>query len=125
MKRLIQVSAVWNILLALVSIQSGFAGLNQADLTVPYFNFMIGAMLFFTSAVLILAARDLANRASLVFWEGFLRIGAALTILLVGISVLGNKAYLLASTDLAWAAVYHVGLMRALKKSYWQLLTDG
>lgn len=64
MKKLVRASACWNVMLAAAAFEAGFAGLDQAA---SYFNLMIGAFLCFTSAVLILAARSLEERASIVF----------------------------------------------------------
>ena len=124
-KKLVQVSGYWNILLALAMLQAGFAGLKQTDKATSYFHFMLSGFLGFTAATLILSARSLENRAPIVFWEGMLRIAAAVILLTIGRTVLGNgKASFLAATDLAWAAVYQAGLMYAFGKSYWQLLCD-
>lgn len=122
---LVRASAVWNFLLAAGAFQAGATALRQKEQSSAYFNLMTGAFLAFTAVVLFLAARSLDTRASIVFWESFLRIGAAMILLWVGRGVLGDgKACFLALTDLAWAAVYQAGLMSAFGKSYWQLLCD-
>jgi hypothetical protein len=122
---LVRASALWNVLLAAAALQTGVAALRQKEQATAYFNLMTCAFLAFTAAALFLAARSLETRASIVFWEGFLRIGAAVILLTIGRTVLGDgKACFLAMTDLAWAVVYQAGLMHAFGKTYWQLLCD-
>lgn len=56
-------------------------GLN---IPTPFWGWLVGSFLAFTSAVLILSSRDLRRRASLVYWESFLRYLAALLLVPAG-----------------------------------------
>jgi hypothetical protein len=80
--------------------------------------------LSFTSAALIISSRDLTRRASIVFWEGYLRFAAGILLVTLGMKIIGNIAIALSMIDILWGIIYQVGLCRALKKSYSDLLLD-
>lgn len=103
---------------------SGISSYGSENLDQAYFNLLLAFFLFFTSATLVLCSRNLPDRGAIVFWEGYLRIAAAVVFITLGIQIIGNMALFVAITDLAWAAVYQIGLCGTLNKSYWQLLTD-
>lgn len=124
LKSLVLASGIWNFLLGLVTILTGLSAYGSNNLELAYHNILLALFLFFTSAALVLCSRNLAGRATIVFWEGYLRIAAAILFLTLGTKIIGNSAIFVAATDLAWAAVYQIGLCRSLKRSYWQLLTD-
>ena len=124
MKRLVFASGIWNIMLGLNTFFSGISDYGSDHPDVAYLNILLAFFLFFTSATLVLCSINLADRGSIVFWEGYLRIAAAAVLISLGVQIIGNIAFFVAVTDLAWAAIYQIGLCKALNKSYWQLLTD-
>ena len=86
---------------------------------------LLARFLGFTSAVLILASRDLRRRASLVYWESLLRYVAALMLIPAGLfGDLGLIAVPLGLGDLAIGLVYMFGLPEELKLSHCALFCD-
>ena len=51
----------------------------------PLWGWLVAGFLAYTSAVLILASRDLRQRASFVYWESILRYIAALLLIPAGL----------------------------------------
>jgi hypothetical protein len=123
LSRLILVSGFWNLILSLYIFANGIAALEH-DIQDAYFDFFMSLFLSFTSAALIISSRDLARRASIVFWEGYLRFAAGILLVTLGMKIIGNIAIALSMIDILWGIIYQVGLCRALKKSYSDLLLD-
>lgn len=97
-------------------------GLNIPE---PLWGWLTAGFLAYTSAVLILSSRDLPRRASLVYWESFLRYIAALLLIPAGLfGDLGLIAVPLGLGDLAIGLVYMFGLPKFLGVSHYQLLCD-
>lgn len=97
-------------------------GLN---IPTPFWGWLVGSFLAFTSAVLILSSRDLRRRASLVYWESFLRYLAALLLVPAGLfSDLGLIGVPLGLGDLAIGLVYMFGLPKELGVSHHALLSE-
>jgi len=97
-------------------------GMNICD---PVWGWLIAGFLGFTSAVLILASRDLRRRATFVYWESLLRYIAALVLIPAGLfSDLGLITVPLGLGDLAIGLVYMFGLPKELGVSHRALLTD-
>lgn len=97
-------------------------GLN---IPAPLWGWLLAGFLGYTSAVLILASRDLRRRASLVYWESLLRYIAALLLIPAGLFVdLGLIAVPLGLGDLIIGLVYMYGLPRELVVSHRDLLCD-
>ena len=97
-------------------------GLHICD---PLWGWLIASFLAFTSVVLILAARDLARRASFVYWESFLRYAAALLTIPAGL--FGDTGLLAAGMglgDLGIGLVYMFGLPPVFSVSHSDLLFD-
>ena len=91
----------------------------------PVWGWLIAGFLGFTAAVLILAARDLRRRGSLVYWEALLRYVAALLLIPAGLfGDIGIIAALLGLGDLVIGLVYMFGLPRELQRSHSDLLLD-
>ncbi|NPU83854.1 MAG: hypothetical protein HPY65_05145 [Syntrophaceae bacterium] len=81
--------------------------------------------LAFLGVILIFSSRDLANRATIVFWDGFSRVTAFFVFLWFGLCAgMGNMVALLGIVDLAVALVYFVGLPRALDRGFLSILLD-
>ena len=122
MQKIVLISGLWNLILGLGSLSSGiFKSENSSD---TYFNSMVGVLLLFTSAVLIVASRDLQKYGTFVLWEGVLRFAAAGILLTIGLSVIGNNAVFLGMTDTVWGIIYSIGLPYVLKKTFKQILFD-
>jgi hypothetical protein len=99
-----------------------FLGLN---VPAPLWGWLIAGFLAFTSAVLILASRNLRLRAAFVYWESLLRYIAALLLVPAGLfGDLGLIAVPLGLGDLAIGLVYMFGLPKELGVSHRTLLCD-
>jgi hypothetical protein len=97
-------------------------GMNICD---PVWGWLIAGFLGFTSAVLILASRDLRRRATFVYWESLLRYIAALVLIPAGLfGELGLITVPLGLGDLAIGLVYMFGLPKELGVSHRALLSD-
>ncbi|NOT12530.1 MAG: hypothetical protein HOP23_11970 [Methylococcaceae bacterium] len=97
-------------------------GLN---IPAPLWGWLLASFLGFTSAVLILASRDLRTRFSLVYWESLLRYIAALLLIPAGLfGDLGLIAVPLGLGDLAIGLVYMFGLPKELGLPHSALLWD-
>jgi hypothetical protein len=91
----------------------------------PLWGWLVAGFLAFTSAVLILASRDLRHRAAFVYWESLLRYVAALLLIPAGIfGDLGLIAVPLGLGDLAIGLVYMFGLPKELGLSHCGLFCD-
>jgi hypothetical protein len=122
MQKIVLISGFWNLILGLGSLSSGL--LKSKNSTEIYFHCMVGVFLLFTSAVLIVASRDLQKYGTFVLWEGLLRFAAAGILLTIGLSAIGNNALFLGMTDSVWGIIYSIGLPYILKKSFKQILFD-
>jgi hypothetical protein len=122
MQKIVLISGFWNLILGLGSLSSGL--LKSENSTEIYFHCMVGVFLLFTSAVLIVASRDLQKYATFVLWEGLLRFAAAGILLTIGLSAIGDNAVFLGMTDTVWGIIYSIGLPFVLKKSFKQILFD-
>jgi hypothetical protein len=97
-------------------------GLN---IPAPLWGWLVAGFLAYTSAVLILASRDLQRRASLVYWESLLRYIAALLLIPAGLfGDLGLIAVPLGLGDLAIGLVYMFGLPKYFGISHSDLFCD-
>jgi len=97
-------------------------GLNICS---PVWGWLIAGFLAFTSAVLILSARDLPARAPFVYWEAPLRYVAALVLIPAGLfGDIGVVAALLGLGDLLIGLVYTFGLPGELRRSHADLAFD-
>ncbi len=97
-------------------------GLNICS---PVWGWLVAGFLGFTSVALILASRELRQRASLVYWESLLRFIAALLLIPAGLfGDLGLIAVPLGLGDLAIGLVYMIGLPKELGLPHSALLCD-
>jgi hypothetical protein len=91
----------------------------------PLWGWLVAGFLAFTSAVLILASRDLRRRAAFVYWESILRYVAALLLIPAGLfGDLGLIAVPLGLGDLAIGLVYMFGLPKEFGVSHCALFCD-
>ena len=82
-------------------------------------------LVIYLGILLVLSSRNLAARASLVYWEGILRIGGF--IVFGGFGFLGDLGIMvgvIGIIDLAIGLVYLIGLPKALKTTSSGLLLD-
>jgi hypothetical protein len=124
MKKIVFVSGVWNFVLGAGLLVPALYGSIGMRIPHPFWGWLICGFLWFTSAVLIMASRDLWRHGSLVYWEAFLRYAAAGLLLTIGSGVMGWPAWFIGITDLAWGLSYTFGLPRALNTSHRKLLLD-
>jgi hypothetical protein len=97
-------------------------GLN---IPAPLWGWLLAGFLAYTSAVLILASRNLRRRASMVYWESMLRYIAALLLIPAGLfGDLGLIAVPLGLGDLTIGLVYMFGLPKELGVSHSDLIWD-
>jgi hypothetical protein len=125
MTRFVFWSGVYNVGLAVFL---AFPPLYRAlglNVPTPFWGWLVGGFLAYTSAVLILASRDLRHRASFVYWESVLRYIAALLVIPAGLyGDLGLIAEPMGLGDLAIGLVYMFGLPKALRVSHRSLFCD-
>ena len=94
----------------------------------PESNFWVwtlGAAIAYLGVVLVLCSRDLATRASLVCWDGILRVVGFF--LFAGFGFLGGLGVVLGIigiVDLLVGLVYLIGLPKALDTTVANLLLD-
>jgi hypothetical protein len=118
-------SGLYNAGLSLILLFPPLYGAMGLRICNPLWGWLIAGFLGFTAAVLLLAARDLRRRASLVYWEALLRYVAALLLIPAGLfGDIGMIAALLGLGDLAIGMVYMFGLPRELQRSHADLLLD-
>lgn len=124
MKKLVFVSGIWNFALGAGLLVPAIAEGIGMRIPHPFWGWLVCGFLWFTSAVLIMASRDLKRRASFVYWEAFLRYIAAALLLTIGPEVFGWPSWFIGITDLTWGLLYTFGLPVALNTSHAKLLLD-
>ena len=125
MKAFVFWSGVYNAGLALVLMCPPVYRWLGLNVPAPLWGWLVAGFLAFTSAVLILASRDLRRRASFVYWESLLRYIAALLLIPAGLfGDLGLIAVPLGLGDLAIGLVYMFGLPKVLGVSHCALFCD-
>jgi len=125
MRQFVFWSGVYNAGLALFLLFPPLYRTLGLNIPAPLWGWLLAGFLGFTSAVLILASRDLRRRASLVYWESLLRYIAALLLVPSGLfGDLGLIAVPLGLGDLAIGLVYMFGLPKELGLSHRFLFCD-
>ena len=125
MKNFVFWSGVYNFGLALTLTCPAFYRLLGLNIPAPLWAWLIAGFLAFTSVVLILASRNLRQRAAFVYWESLLRYIAALLLIAAGLfGDLGLIAVPLGLGDLLIGLVYTIGLPKELGVSHQALLFD-
>ena len=125
MRQFVFWSGVYNAGLALFLLFPPLYRTLGLNIPAPLWGWLLAGFLGFTSAVLILASRDLRRRASLVYWESLLRYIAALLLVPAGLfGDLGLIAVPLGLGDLAIGLVYMFGLPKELGLSHRFLFCD-
>jgi hypothetical protein len=82
-------------------------------------------MVIYLGVLLILCSRNLRSRASIVCWEGILRIAAFFLLASYGFfGGLGISMALVGIVDLVIGLIYLFGLPKSLEIKFAQLLTD-
>ncbi len=102
-----------------------FYRLPGLNIPAPLWDWLIAGFLAYTSVALILASRDLRQRAAFVYWESMLRYIAALLLIPGGLfGDLGLIAVPLGLGGLAIGLVYMAGLPKELGVTHSALLYD-
>jgi hypothetical protein len=84
---------------------------------------LIGSFLVFTVAALLISSKNLKATASIVYWEGILRILAGIILIPAGLfGSLGIFAGIVGIIDVIWALIYFFGLTGKFKVSHMDLL---
>lgn len=119
-------TGVYNIIGGITFLVPGIVGFLRVKL--PESNFWVwtvAAAIVYLGLALVLCSRDLAARASLVYWEGILRVVAFF--LFAGFGFLGGLGVvlgILGIVDLLIGLVYLIGLPKALNTTAANLLLD-
>lgn len=125
MRAFVYWSGVYNAGLALFLLFPPLYRALGLNIPAPLWGWLLAGFLGYTSAVLILASRDLHRRASMVYWESLLRYIAALLLIPAGLfGDLGLIAAPLGLGDLVIGLVYMYGLPKELAVSHRDLLCD-
>jgi hypothetical protein len=125
MKSFVFWTGVYNAVLALTLTCPPVYRWLGLNVPAPLWGWLVAGFLAYTSAVLILASRDLRRRASFVYWEAMLRYIAALLLIPAGLfGDLGLIAVPLGLGDLAIGLAYMFGLPKELGNSHTKLLFD-
>ena len=126
MKKFILLTGILNVILGILFTMPDLLqrmGLQPPDN--PFWLMFPAIFLFFLGIILIYSSRDLKNRATIVFWDGFSRVAAFLGFSWFGLFAgMGLDMVLAASADLAIALVYFIGLPRNLGRSFMSILLD-
>jgi hypothetical protein len=126
MKQFVFWTGAYNILLAVSSLIPAVAELM--GLTAPgsrFYLWLPGILIIYLGIVLILASRNLYERASLVFWEGILRLAGFVVATRYGFfGEFGVSLGMIGVVDLLVGLVYIIGLPIALNRSMIALLLD-
>lgn len=125
MKNFVFWSGIYNAGLALTLTCPPVYRLLGLNVPTPLWGWLVAGFLAYTSAVLILAARNLRARAVFVYWESILRYIAAALLISAGLfGDMGLIAVPLGLGDLAIGLVYMIGLPKELGISHRALLYD-
>ena len=82
-----------------------------------------GAFLMFAGAALVWAAQSMKDRAPIVFWQGFVRLTAVVSILyMVPAGIAEPWQYGIVAFDGTIALVYIIGMMRHTGASFFSLM---
>ena len=118
-------SGVYNAVLAFFLLFPPLYRALGLNVPAPLWGWLVAGFLAYTSAVLILASRDLRRRASLVYWESLLRYIAALLLIPAGLfGDIGLIAVPMGLCDLGIGLIYMFGLPKELNVSHRALLCD-
>ncbi len=123
--RLVFWSGIWNIGLGIILVTPPITQFLGMHIPNPFWPWIAAAFLWYTSAVLILASRDVQLFASFIYWEALLRFLAVLILIAYGFTYIGVLATVLfAITDFAWGICYVVGLPRVPGRTHASILLD-
>jgi len=126
MRKFIFWTGVYNIIVGLGFLFPGFV--NLLGVKLPMSNFWLwfpAVTVIYLGIILILCSRNLTARASLVYWEGILRIAGFL--LLAGFGFWGGFGIIIGAlgiVDLLIGLVYLIGLPKALNNTAANVLLD-
>jgi len=82
-----------------------------------------GAFLMFAGAALVWAAADLANRTPIVFWQGFVRLTAVVSIVyMVQVGLAESWQYGVVAFDGVIGLVYILGSMQTTRTGFFGLM---
>jgi len=86
----------------------------------------LGTFLMMAAACLMWASRDMAARAPVIFWQGLVRLSAALAVVYAVPAGLAEAwEYVLVAFDGPVGLAYVVGMIRVTGSSFFQLLRCG
>jgi hypothetical protein len=123
--RVVLWSGLWNVGLGLILVTPPIREFLGVRIPNPFWPWIVAAFLWYTSATLILSARDVQKFASIIYWEGLLRLAAVIVLIAYGFTYVGILPSLLfAATDFAWGIILIVGLRRLTGRSHSSLAID-
>lgn len=123
-RRVVAASGAWNIVLgAMVAVPAmdSTIGIRSPD---PLWRAMFVGILLYAGMVLMLASRNLVERAAFVCWGSVARMMAAGLLMALGGSTLGPFATVLAVSDGVWAVVLLCIVPWAVQRPMWSILLD-
>jgi hypothetical protein len=83
----------------------------------------VGAFLIFAGAALVWSAQDMSARAPIIFWQGFVRLTAVVSILyMIPKGLAESWQYGIAAFDGIIALVYIIGIMKHTGTPFSQLI---
>lgn len=112
MERLVLGSGIWNLALAMPLMHPALSGALGMRIPDAFLGRLLGVLVLYTAATLVLVSRDLEGRAGILAWEGVLRYAAGVLLILEGGRIAGPMGVWLGAADLAWGTAFFVGLSR-------------
>ena len=83
----------------------------------------VGAFLIFAGAALVWSAQDMSARAPIIFWQGFVRLTAVVSILyMIPKGLAESWQYGIVAFDGIIALVYIIGIMKHTSTPFFQLI---
>ncbi|PKN33779.1 MAG: hypothetical protein CVU61_11725 [Deltaproteobacteria bacterium HGW-Deltaproteobacteria-19] len=126
MKVFVFITGMMNVLGGILFAMPGALLLAGIEAPANRFWLLLPALfLFFLGIILIYSSRDLAHRATIVFWDGFSRVTAFAVFVWYGLCAgMGAMLAVLGVVDLAIALVFFIGLPRVLHRDFLSILFD-
>jgi predicted MFS family arabinose efflux permease len=129
-RQIILASGLWNIVMSfgVFAVAQMLPDAARERIGVPeissFWTLMVCGVLCVTGSVLVLAARDLTSRGSIVYYEGLARLVAAVLLLTLGRAELGTLAVLIGFADLLFGLAQVFVLPVSLGRTHKQILMD-
>ncbi len=118
-------SGIWNLGLGLMMFVPPLYRALGLHLVQPGWGFLIGALLLFTAAVLVLAGKDVVRYGAIIVFEAGTRFLAAVILIPAGLLYgYGWLAVFAGVTDIMWGVAYLVIVQRVTGRSISELCAE-